>query len=98
LPCQGDFLAGFTFVGIHDFDIPLSGGDTLVCHDALYGADVRPCSYDNFEEPKATLTGKAIYDGEAVGVRSGSSEFALFQDVNQNFPAILIPAFLNLHP
>ena len=28
----------------------------------------------------ATLTGKAIYDGEAVGVRSGSSEFALFQD------------------
>ena len=34
----------------------------------------------NFEEPKATLTGKAIYDGEAVGVRSGSSEFALFQD------------------
>ena len=41
LPCQGDFLAGFTFVGIHDFDIPLRGGDTLVRHDALYGADVR---------------------------------------------------------
>lgn len=41
---------------------------------------VSSCSYDNFEEPKATLAGKAIYDGEAVGVRSGSSEFALFQD------------------
>ena len=41
MPCQGDFLAGFTFVDIHDFDIPLSGGDTLVRHDALYGADVR---------------------------------------------------------
>ena len=41
---------------------------------------VSSCSYDNFEEPKATLTGRAIYDGEAVGVRSGSSEFALFQD------------------
>ena len=41
---------------------------------------VSSCSYDNFEEHKATLTGKAIYDGEAVGVRSGSSEFALFQD------------------
>lgn len=39
---------------------------------------VSSCSYDNFEEPKATLTGRAIYDGEAVGVRSGSSEFALF--------------------
>ena len=23
---------------------------------------VSSCSYDNFEEPKATLTGKAIYD------------------------------------
>ena len=44
MPCQGDFLAGFTFVGIHDFDIPLRGGDTLVRHDALYGADVRPGS------------------------------------------------------
>jgi len=29
---------------IHDFDIPLRGGDTLVRHDALYGADVRPGS------------------------------------------------------
>ncbi len=44
LPCQGNFLAGFTFVDIHDFDIPLRGGDTLVRHDALYGADVRPGS------------------------------------------------------
>lgn len=40
---------------------------------------VSSCTYDNFEEPKATLKGKAIYDGEAVGVRSGSSEFVLFQ-------------------
>ena len=38
---KGNLLASFTFVGIHYFDIPLSGGDTLVCHDALYGADVR---------------------------------------------------------
>lgn len=40
---------------------------------------VSSCTYDNFEEPKATLKGRAIYDGEAVGVRSRSSEFALFQ-------------------
>lgn len=40
---------------------------------------ISSCTYDNFEEPKATLKGRAIYDGEAVGVRSGSSEFALFQ-------------------
>ena len=38
------------------------------------------CSYDNFDEPKSMLTGKAIYNGEPVSVRSGSSEFALFQD------------------
>lgn len=38
------------------------------------------CNYDNFDEPKAMLTGKAVYNGEPVGVRSGSSEFALFQD------------------
>ena len=31
---------------------------------------VSSCSYDNFEEPKATLTGRAIYDGEAVEVQS----------------------------
>lgn len=31
---------------------------------------VSSCSYDNFEEPKATLTGKAIYDGEAVGLEA----------------------------
>ena len=41
---------------------------------------VSRCSYANFEEPKATLPGRAIYDEEAVAVRSGSSEFALFQD------------------
>ena len=43
-------------------------------------ASISSCSYDNFDEPKARLTGKAVYDGEPVGVRSGSSEFALFQD------------------
>lgn len=38
------------------------------------------CGYDNFDEPKSMLTGKAVYNGEPVAVRSGSSEFALFQD------------------
>ncbi len=41
---------------------------------------VSSCGYDNFDEPKSMLTGKAVYNGEAVAVRSGSSEFALFQD------------------
>ncbi len=42
LPHQGDFFAGFPFVDIHYLDIPLGGRNTLVRHDALYGADVRP--------------------------------------------------------
>lgn len=41
---------------------------------------VSSCSYDNFDEPTSTLTGRAVYNGEAVGVRSESSQFALFQD------------------
>ena len=41
---------------------------------------VSSCGYDNFDEPKSMLTGKVVYNGEPVGVRSGSSEFALFQD------------------
>ena len=35
---------------------------------------VSSCSYDNFEEPKATLTGKAIYDGEAEIGRASCRE------------------------
>ena len=44
---------------------------------------VSSCSYDNFEEPKATLTGKAIYDGEAVGVGLswGTGYFELDENV-----------------
>lgn len=38
------------------------------------------CSYDNFDAPSSMLTGKVVYDGEPVSVRSGSSEFALYQD------------------
>lgn len=42
LPHQGDFFAGFPFVGIHYLDIPLGGRNTFVRHDALDGADVCP--------------------------------------------------------
>lgn len=38
------------------------------------------CSYDNFDSPESMLTGKVVYEGEAISVRSGSSEFALYQD------------------
>lgn len=37
------------------------------------------CSYDNFDEPKSMLTGKAIYNGEPVSVRSGSPNLPYFK-------------------
>ena len=37
---EDDLLAGLAFVGIHHLDVPLGGGDALVGHDALDGADV----------------------------------------------------------
>ena len=42
---------------------------------------VSSCSYDNFEEPKATLTGKAIYDGEAVGLEAEVPNLLCFRMV-----------------
>lgn len=41
---------------------------------------ISSCRYDNYDEPQSMLTGRAVYNGEAVSVRSGGAEFALFQD------------------
>lgn len=38
------------------------------------------CRYDNYDAPQSMLTGRVVFDGEPVSVRSGSSEFALYQD------------------
>lgn len=38
------------------------------------------CGYDNYDEPKSILSGKAVYEGEAIGVRTDGTRFALFQD------------------
>jgi Protein of unknown function (DUF3823) N-terminal domain/Domain of unknown function (DUF3823_C) len=35
--------------------------------------------YDNFEPPKSTLTGKVVYNGQPVGVRSGTVRLELRQ-------------------
>lgn len=37
------------------------------------------CEYDNVEEPKSELSGKIIYNGEAMGVRSGGTQLELWQ-------------------
>ncbi|MDB5262175.1 MAG: hypothetical protein JWQ14_1456 [Adhaeribacter sp.] len=37
------------------------------------------CEYDNYEPPKATLTGKVVYNGQPVGVRSNAVRLELRQ-------------------
>ena len=47
------------------------------------------CEFDNFEEPKSTLTGRLVYNGEALGLRSNGVELELWQrgyDLFQKIP------------
>jgi hypothetical protein len=37
------------------------------------------CKFDNFDPPKSTLSGKVVYNGNAVGVRSGATQLELWQ-------------------
>jgi hypothetical protein len=37
------------------------------------------CTFDNFTPPQSTLTGKVVYNGNAVGVRSGATQLELWQ-------------------
>jgi hypothetical protein len=38
------------------------------------------CEYDNYEEPKSVLSGKIIYNGQPVGVRTNGTQLELWQD------------------
>lgn len=38
------------------------------------------CAYDNFSEPTATLSGRIVYDGELVGVRTNGPQLELWED------------------
>lgn len=38
------------------------------------------CEKDNFDAPKATLSGKVTYNGNAVGVRTNATQLELWQD------------------
>lgn len=37
------------------------------------------CSYDNYDPPTSFLTGKVVYNGNPVGVRSGGTKLELWQ-------------------
>lgn len=38
------------------------------------------CEYDNFEEPKSTLSGSVVYDGKPVGIKTNGPQLELWQD------------------
>lgn len=38
------------------------------------------CAYDNFAAPESTLSGRVVYDGQAVGVRNNGPQLELWQD------------------
>ncbi|MBD8488211.1 DUF3823 domain-containing protein [Echinicola sp. CAU 1574] len=47
------------------------------------------CDYDNFEEPKSTLSGRIVYEGEPLGLRSQGVQLELWQhgyDLFQKIP------------
>lgn len=49
------------------------------------------CGYDNFDEPTAFLSGKVVYDGKPVGIRShenNAPQFQLYQDGYAKFDPI----------
>ena len=61
---------------------------TLASAAMLAGCD-NMFGLDNFDEPNATLTGRVVYNGEPVGVRSGGVELELWQpgyELNQKIP------------
>lgn len=38
------------------------------------------CEYDNYDEPNAILSGKVVYNGNPVGVRTNGTQLELWQD------------------
>ncbi len=59
------------------------------CLILLVGLAAASCEFDNFEEPKSTLSGRIVYNNEALGLRSNGVELELWQrgyDLFQKIP------------
>lgn len=55
----------------------------------LIGLVAASCEFDNFEEPKSTLSGRVVYNDEALGLRSNGVQLELWQrgyDLFQKIP------------
>ncbi|PXV66360.1 uncharacterized protein DUF3823 [Dysgonomonas alginatilytica] len=50
------------------------------------------CGYDNYDEPESTLSGKIVYEGNPVGVRTNAVRLDIWQDgyaVKKSFTAYI---------
>ncbi len=47
---------------------------------AFVGLALTSCEHDNYSEPNAMLTGKVVYNGTPVGVRTNAAHFELWQE------------------
>lgn len=59
------------------------------CLILLIGLAAASCEFDNFEEPKSTLTGRVVYNDQALGLRSDGVQLELWQhgyDLFQKIP------------
>jgi len=59
------------------------------CLLLILGLAAASCEYDNFEEPKSTLSGRIVYQGEPLGLRSQGVQLELWQhgyDLFQKIP------------
>lgn len=51
---------------------------TIIC--SLLTVVLSSCEYDNFAEPKSILSGKVVYNGQTLGVRSDGPQFELWEE------------------
>lgn len=52
----------------------------ILCIIALVGLIFTSCEHDNYGEPNAILSGKVVYNGNPVGVRTDAARFELWQE------------------
>jgi hypothetical protein len=52
----------------------------IVFLSVIFSLVITGCSYDNYEEPASVLSGKIVYQGQPVGVRSNAAQLELWQD------------------
>lgn len=55
---------------------------SISCFSLLCAIFITSCGLDNYEEPKSSLLGKVVYNGQVIGVRgtSGAVQLQLYQD------------------